>query len=474
MLEGLMLTKQTEGFINQSAIQQFDAALTGELIQPGDANYDEARAVWNGMIDRHPKLIVRCADTIDVVNAVNFARAHGLRVAVRGGGHQVAGHGTVDGGLVIDMSLMNRIEVDPDVRIAKVGGGAKWGGVDHKTQLYGLMTPGGVVSDTGVAGLALGGGFGFTSHKFGLACDNIMAAEVVTADGRVVRASEHENADLLWGLRGGGGNFGIVTQFEFRLHELGPEVMMLAAFHDGKHMKEVLQYFRDFCERAPDEISLLAACGIFPPDEAVFPNELHGMPFVLFIGVYAGAPDDGERVVQELRDFNPPLLDLSGRVPYVEAQTFFDPDYPSGARYYWKSLNLSHLNDDAIDTIVEHALRQPSDHSTTDIWHKGAGAVLRNEDGAAFNGRHAPYLINPEANWHHAENDEANVTWVRKFIAAVEPYSDGGRYLNFAGFQEEGDTMMRAAFGEKYERLAQLKRKYDPTNFFGLNQNVKP
>lgn len=468
-------TKVADNMLDKETIQKFANSLRGELLRPGDANYDGARAVWNGMIDRYPALIARCAGVADVVGSVNFARENSLVLAVRGGGHNVAGHGTCDGGLVIDLSRLKQIEIDPVARTARAGGGVTWGELDAATQLYGLATPGGVFSDTGIAGLTLGGGFGWLRNKYGLSCDNLIAAEVVTADGRVIRASETENSDLLWGLRGGGGNFGIVTSFEYRLHPVGPEVMFVFAFHDGsgENMKRAIQLYRDYSATAPDEVSTILACGIIPP-EPRFPEELHGRSFVLLGGLYAGPVKAGKQILQPLLDFGKPLLDFSGVKPYVEAQQAFDEDYPNGLRYYWKSLNLNRLDDEVIERIVKHARRQPSPFSTTDIWHIGGAVTRVSGQESAFHGRQMAFLLSPEANWEHPEDDEANITWLRTFIADMAEFSDGSRYLNFPGFQEEGDQMMRTAFGPNYRRLAELKRKYDPTNLFSLNQNIKP
>ncbi|HEX6122249.1 MAG TPA: FAD-binding oxidoreductase, partial [Ktedonobacterales bacterium] len=359
--------------ISQIAIGALAARLSGRLIRPGDADYERARAVWNGLIDRRPALIVTCRDTNDVVAAVGFARERGLPVAVRGGSHNVAGHATCDGGLVIDLSAMKRITVDRDARLARAEGGVTWGELDAATQAHGLATPGGVFSRTGIAGLTLGGGFGWLRNKHGLACDNLVAAQVVTADGRVVRASESEHPELLWGLRGGGGNFGVVTEFTYRLHPVGPEVMFVFVLHDGsgERMARAIRFYRDFCATAPDEISTIAACGIVPPHGEVFPAAIHGRPFVLFGGLYAGPVEAGQRALAPLLAFGSPLIDFSGVKPYVEAQQAFDADYPDGLRYYWKSLNLVRLDEAAINRLVEHARRQPSVLSTTDLWHVG-------------------------------------------------------------------------------------------------------
>jgi FAD/FMN-containing dehydrogenase len=461
--------------LGEHVIQEFKGCLQGQLIRPGDANYDEARAVWNGMIDRHPALIARCANVEDVVAAVNFACEHHLQLAVRGGGHNVAGHAMCDGGLVIDLSLMKRIQVDPVARTARAQGGVVWGELDAATQVYGLAAPGGLVSVTGIAGLTLGGGFGWLRNKYGLSCDNLISAEVVTADGRVITASENENPDLLWGLRGGGGNFGVVTTFEYHLHPVGPEVMFVFVLHDGsgENLKKSIQFYREFCANVPDEASTIGVFGRIPPDPG-FPAELHEHPYALFGGLYAGPAEEGKRVLQPLVDFGEPLLDFSGVKPYVEAQKAWDADYPNGKRYYWKSLNLTSFDDKAIDQIVKYSRRQPSAHSTIDLWHIGGAVARVSPDASAFHGRQATFLLSPEANWEHPEDDQANIAWLREFIADMQAFSDGSRYLNFPGFQEEGDEMIRQSFGPQYQRLVALKNKYDPTNLFRLSQNIKP
>ncbi len=464
----------TNGLDQQSEarIQEFEANLRGTLIRPGDGDYDEARSVWNGMIDRHPALIARPVDVEDVVASINFARENNILLAVRGGGHNVAGLGTSDGGLVIDLSLMNDVQVDPEARTARVGGGATIGDVDQATQKYGLATPLGVVT----AGLTLGGGYGWLRNKYGLSCDNVISAQVVTADGRVITANQEENSDLFWGIRGGGGNFGIVTEFVYRLYPIGPDVAFTFVLHDGEgdKMKKAIQFYRDYATAAPDEVSSLTATGIVPPHPEVFPENIHGRPFVLFVAMYAGPAEEGQRVMQPLRDRGKPLIDFSGIMPYLEAQSILDEDYPDGKRYYWKSLNLTRLDDEVIDRIVKHAQQQPSVLSTVDLWHVGGAVARVSPAESAFNGRQAAFLLNPEANWEDPADDEANIIWVREFITDMQEFSDGSRYLNFPGFQEEGDEMMRKAFGPQYERLAALKNKYDPDNLFSLNQNIKP
>ncbi|NTU81573.1 MAG: FAD-binding oxidoreductase [Chloroflexales bacterium] len=450
--------------------------LRGALLRPGDDGYDEAHRVWNGMIDRYPALIVRAACVEDVVAAVSFAREMGLPLAVRGGGHNVAGHGTTDGGLVIDLEPMHQIEVNPVGRIARVGGGATWGQVDAATQEYCLATPGGVFSGTGVAGLTLGGGYGYLRNLHGLSCDNLVGAQVVLASGEVIEVGPDQHADLLWGLRGGGGNFGVVTRFDFRLHPVGPEVMFAFVFHDASDgkMAEAIRFYRDFAVAAPDEVSTLMACGVIPPEPEVYPAAIHGRPFAAFAALYVGDPEEGRQLLQPLRDFGTPLIDVSDVMPYVAVQQTFDHEFPEGRRYYWKSLNLSRLDDAAIAQIAAHALAQPSPYSTTDLWHIG-GAVRRGSpEASAFYGRDSAFLLNAEANWDDPADDGANLTWAHGLIAALAPFSDGSRYLNFAGLQEEGEAMMRDAFGPQYARLAALKAQYDPANLFRLNQNITP
>jgi FAD/FMN-containing dehydrogenase len=335
---------------------------------------------------------------------------------------------------------------------------------------------GGVFSDTGVAGLTLGGGYGWLRNSYGLSCDNLVGAEVVLASGAVVRATPTERPELLWGLRGGGGNFGVVTRFDFNLHPVGPEVAFVFVFHDAEddRMAEAVRFYRDFTAGAPDSVNTLMALGVIPPDPHVFPEAIHGRQMAVFGALYVGPAAEGERVLQPLRDFGVPLMDASGVMPYVDAQKMFDHDYPDGRRYYWKSLNLTRLDDEVIARIVEHARRQPSPFSTTDIWQIG-GAVRRfGPEHAAYHGRDVAFLLSPEANWDDPADDAANIGWLRAFLADMEPFSDGGRYLNFGGFQEEGSAMVRAAYGPQYARLAALKAQYDPTNLFRLNQNIAP
>lgn len=466
---------QTTVNIEPSSLEKFKTGITGKIILPTDEEFEDARLVWNGMIDQHPAMIAHCKNAQDVITTVNFAREHRLLTAVRGGGHNVAGLGTCAGGLVIDLSAINQVELDLERKVAIVGGGAKWGDVDPVTQAYGLATPGGVVSDTGVAGLTLGGGFGHIRNKFGLTCDNLLAVEMVTAQGELIRASETENRELLWGLRGGGGNFGVVTRFDFQLHPLGPEVFLCFVFHHGEDLADAFRFFRDFSQNAPDEVSALAFSGIFPDGSEAFPPEAYGKPFIAFMGVYAGEPEKGESAFAPLQEYAQPVTDYSGKVFYKTAQSILDEDYPSHEmRYYWKSINIMKLDEDALNIISEYARLQPSQFSTTDLWHIGRAVKKVSEDHAAFNGRHASFLLNIEANWIEPEDDQANIEWVREFLEKMKPHSDGSLYLNFAGLQEEGESMMKSAYGPQYARLAALKTKYDPQNLFRLNHNIQP
>jgi FAD/FMN-containing dehydrogenase len=450
------------------------ARISGTVIEPSDPDFDEARRVWNGMIDAHPALIVRPMSASDVAGAVQFAREQNLLIAVRGGGHNVAGLATVEDGVVIDLSSMRGIEVDPVAGTALAGGGVTWGQLDAATQPFGLATPGGVVSETGIGGLTLGGGMGWLRRRFGLSADNLIGAEVVLADGSIVWASESERPELLWGLRGGGGNFGVVTTFQFRLHPLGPEVAFANVLYPLEAAHQVLRGHERFvgADTAGD-VSTIAVLGHVPPIEA-FDVSLHGEPFVAVLGMYAGPAEEGMAAVQPLRELATPLVDFSGVTPYVEAQTVFDADYPVGHRYYWKSQRLPALSDASIDALVEQIEAAPSGHSTIDLWLNGGAMSAMASDATSFGPRDPGYLLSPEANWEHADDDAENIAWARDVLASVDAEAAGGSYLNFPGMFEEGATLIRTSFGPTYDRLAELKREYDPDNVFRRNQNVAP
>ncbi|WP_394327980.1 FAD-binding oxidoreductase [Halogranum amylolyticum] len=463
----------TPGERGAPLVDSLEGRVAGRLIRPGDAGYDEARAVWNGLVDRYPAAIVRCTGTADVVACVDVAREHGAPISVRGGGHNVAGTAVCDDGIVVDCSELRGVWIDPDARRVRVQAGATLADVDRETQLFGLAVPLGVVSDTGVAGLTLGGGFGHLSRSYGLSCDALRSADVVTADGDVLTASAEEHPDLFWALRGGGGNFGVVTSFEFEAYPVGPEVMACFVVHPAENAPELFRKYRAFCADAPDEVGLLAFTMWVPDDEA-FPEDARGKPGVGFLGSSIGPTDEGAEAFEPVRAFDTPLVDFSGVMPFTELQQMLDEDYPDGRRYYWKSLYLSGLTDEAIETIVAAAETAPSKLSTVDVWQLG-GAISRvDDDATAIGWRDVPHMLGIEANWDDPADDEANVEWARTLWAEMQPYSPGGLYINFPGFGEEGDDLVRAAYGDNYERLADVKARYDPENLFRSNQNVEP
>ncbi len=459
--------------LNDDAIAAFASSIRGEVIVPDDPRYDEARKVWNSMIDKYPALIARCTGTADVVVAVKFARAHDLVVAVRGGGHNVAGNAINDGGLVIDLSQMKGILVDPDKRIARAQAGVNWGDLDRETQAFGLATPGGEVSMTGIAGYTLTGGMGLLQRKWGLACDNLLSAEVVTADGEVRRASVVENPDLFWALRGGGGNFGIVTWFEYGLYPLGPEVYSAAAIYALEDAPALLRAWTAFGAQAPDEITSQALFWSMPPLPDL-PEELHGIPIFILAGMYAGPAAEGERALEPLRTWGTPMVDLSGAVTYVESQSGFDEFFPDTQRYYWKSLYLDGLDDDLIDSLVVMAARRPSLQTLVALRHLGGAIGRLPEDATAYGHRRAAYNLSLDATWEDPLDGERMISWTRQTWQEFKDNTGGGVYLNFAGLGEENDELARAGYGGNYERLRAIKAKYDPINFFRGNINIAP
>lgn len=434
----------------------------GDVIDPTHVGYDEARRVWNGMIDKRPALIARCGDVDDVVAAVNFARAEGLPIAVRGGGHSAAGLAVGDGALVVDLSALNDVSVNPDARTARAGGGTKWSGFDAATSAHNLATTGGAISTTGIAGLTLGGGLGYLMRNFGLACDNLRAAEVVTAAGKVVRASSSENPELLWGLRGGGGNFGVVTQFEYDLHPLSGVVGGML-IHPADRAREMLHFYRETCASAPDELLIFAALLTSP----------EGMPVAALMPCYSGPQELAESVIGPMRSFGPPVAGEVGAMPYPAMQSMLDDGFPSGLHVYWTGHFLAGLSDEAIETVLDAHSRIPSPLSAI-LFEQLGGAVARvGRDETAFDHRDAAFNMAIISRWTTPDQAEANIAWTRELSTAMKPYARGA-YVNYLGLGDATDRV-RAAYGDaKYDRLAALKAQYDPENLFRFNQNITP
>jgi FAD/FMN-containing dehydrogenase len=444
----------------------------GEIVRPDDPPYDDTRSVFNGMIDRRPALIARCTSADDVASAVNLAREEDLLLSIYGGGHGVTGAAVVDAGVCVDLRTMDRVDVDPDQRIARVEGGAKWGPIDAATQEHGLAVTGGRVSDTGIGGLALGSGSGWLERKIGYTCDNLVKAEVVTADGRQVVASEDENADLFWGLRGGGGNFGVVTAFHLRLHPIGPILLGGQLMYPPEMAGDLLRFYRDFILSAPDEVGGGIAF-ITAPHEEFVPEPARGKPVVGVVVVYSGDPDDGEEAVRPLREFGPPALDMVQRMPYVALQQMIDAANLKGRLNYWNADFYGEMPDEAIDTFVGGATKAVSLFRQV-LFLPGGGAIARiSNDATAFGNRDDKWNIHILSMWEDPADTERNIAFTREFSSAMKPWCTGRAYLNFIG--DEGLERVAAAFGpEKFARLQELKRKWDPTNLFRHNQNIPP
>ena len=447
------------------------AALRGRVVGPGDLSYDTDRKIWNGSFDRHPAVIIRCAGVSDVIAAVKFGWASGLPVAVRSGGHSFPGFSMADDALVIDLSLMKGVRVDPDRRTARVQAGVLLGDLDRETQAFGLAVPSGIVTHTGVAGLTLGGGIGWIMRKHGLSIDQLVSVDLVTAEGEFLQASANRNADVFWGVRGGGGNFGIVTEFEFRCVPLGPQVMAGPVFWPMTQSPEVLRFYRDWIADAPDELMTIVIHRKAPPLPFV-PPELHGQPVVVVACCWAGDIDEGERFIRPLKAFGSPVLDACVPKPFLTHQAMFDPSFPPGRWYYFKSCDVAELSDEIIDITVERALQIKSPLTSFPIWQMG-GAVSRvDDDETPFGGRQAAFTYNIGCCTETADGFDEEREWVRSFWSALEPWHQTV-YVNF--LENEGEDRIRSAYGaEKYDRLKSLKRKYDPDNFFRINQNIPP
>jgi hypothetical protein len=457
--------------LDETALGELEGSFRGELVRPEHSVYDEHRKVWNGSISRFPALIARCTGVADVIAAVRFASQTGMEVAVRGGGHSFPGSSVCDGGIVIDLGPMKGIRVDPEAGTARAQAGVLWGELDRETQAFGLATTGGIVTHTGVAGLTLGGGIGWLQRKYGLTIDQLVSLDLVTADGQFVKASHTENPDLFWGLRGAGGNFGIVTEFEFRLHPVGPILLAGPIFWPIEKSPDVLRFYRDWIAEAPDELMTILVHRRAPSLPFV-PQELHGELVVSVACCYAGPVDEGEKVVRPLRRFGSPVLDLCEPKPYLAHQAMFDPSFPHGWWYYMRACDVAELTDEVIDITAQHSMRIRSPLTAFPIWQLGGAVGRVADDETAFNGRQAGHTFNITAITETAEGFDEERDWSRSFWAALEPHHMGV-YVNF--LMDEGDERIREAYGpDKYDRLKALKRRYDPDNFFHLNQNIPP
>ena len=447
--------------LNESQVAEFQADLRGPLIQPGDDTYDEQRQVWNGNVDKRPALIARCAGVADVITCVNFARENNLLVSVRGGAHSFAGTAVCDGGLVIDLSLMKGIRVNPKDQTVRAEGGVKWGEFDHETQAFGLATTGGTVADTGIGGLTLGGGHGWLCSKYGLVSDNLISADIVTADGRLLEASETENTDLFWGIRAGGGNFGVATTLEFKLYSVG-QVLAGLALYSFDQAREVLRFYRDFSKNLPDELNTASALLTSP----------EGDKMVGIVVCYNGPIGDGERAIEPVRKFGPPVADQIRPMAYAELQGMLDEVVPPRRQYYEKAQFLSEISDQTIDILIDHFSKVTSPLSIPFLQQTG-GAMQRGD--TAYGHRDALYNLILIASWEDPGESEIHVKWTRDLWEALQPHSTGGVYVNNIGGESQGDgDLVRAAYGASYPRLAEVKKKYDPTNLFRHNQNIKP
>jgi FAD/FMN-containing dehydrogenase len=457
--------------VAKQELDRFRASIKGSVVRPEDSNYDEVRKIWNAMIDRHPAAIVRCADSSDVQRAISFAGENRLELTIRGAGHNIAGNAICENGMMIDLSTLRKVSVDANKRRALVDPGATLGDFDAAAQAHGLATPVGINSTTGIAGLTLGGGFGWLSRKHGMTIDNLESAEVVTAAGEVVRASAGENPDLFWALQGGGGNFGVVTRFEFRLHPVGPEVLSGLIVYPLAEAKSVLQQYREFAAKAPDELAVWAVLRKAPP-LPFLPAEVHGKEILALALCYAGDPARGEPLVAPLTRLGTVLGAHVGVQPYVNWQQAFDPLLAPGARNYWKSHNFSKLDDRLFDTVIQYAGKLPSPQCEIFLGAIGGATARPRSDATAYAHRDAQFVMNVHGRWDDAADDQRGIRWAREFFNATAPFATGGVYVNFLT-ADEGERV-KSAYGPNYDRLAGVKRRYDPANLFRVNQNIVP
>jgi len=459
--------------LDEATVEKFKASLGGELIQPNDDSYDDARKVWNAMIDKRPALIARCSGTADVITAVNFAREHDLLLSVRGGGHNIAGSALCDDGLTIDLSGMKGLHVDLKTRTVRAQPGCNLGDLDRETQVFGLAVPAGIVTDTGIAGLTLGGGFGYLTRRYGYTCDNLLSADVVTADGSFLTASEKENSDLFWGLRGGGGNFGIVTSFEYQAYPVGPQVTAGVVIHPMERAREVVGFFREFSAGASEELCCVLILRLAPP-APFLPKEVHGKPIVAIAVCHSGSLEDGERAVRPLKEFGNPLADIIAPKPFMVHQTLFDVAMAPGRNYYWKSHYLPEFSEAAGNVLMDHAAKITSPHSSILFFQLGGALARFGETDTPAGNRNAAYVLNVSASWEDPTQTDEQIAWARVCWSDMQQFSTGGVNVNFLT-GEEGDERVRAAYGAaNYKRLVEIKNKYDPQNMFRLNQNIPP
>jgi len=457
--------------LDSGKIESLKNDLAGTVILPSDREYDEARKIWNGMVDKRPAIIARCSDTQDVVRALSFARDTGIRLAVKGAGHHIAGNSLCDDGLVIDLSQMRAVKVDSNAKRTTAQGGATLADLDAATQAHGLATPLGINSTTGIAGLTLGGGFGWLSRKYGMTVDNLESAEVVTAKGDVVRASANENPDLFWALRGGSGNFGVVTAFEFRLHTVGPGLLSGLIVYPFDDARSVLRQYRDFVSQAPAELSVWTVLRKAPP-LPFLPAEVHGKEVVVLALLYAGDPEKGEQAIAPLRAFNSPVGEHVGVQPYTDWQKAFDPLLTPGARNYWKSHNFTKIDDGLIDVVMKYVNTLPSPECEVFFGSIGCATKQPATDATAYPHRDAEYVMNVHGRWQTEEEDKRCIQWSREYFEASAPFASSGAYVNF--LTEDEVDRVRSAYGQNYDRLAAVKKKYDPDNLFRVNMNIKP
>jgi FAD/FMN-containing dehydrogenase len=460
--------------ITNESFEQFQASFGGPLIGADNEIYDAERLLWNKLIDKRPGIIAQCTGVSDVIQAVNFARENNLLVSVRGAGHNVAGNASIDDGLVIDLSHMRTVMVDPQKKTAVVQGGANWGDVDRETQAFNLVCAGGVVSDTGVGGLTLGGGLSWFRRKAGMSIDNLIGADMVLADGSYVHASESENQDLFWGIKGGGGNFGIVTSFHFKLYELGPNVMMAACMYPRAEAEKIMKFWIEFTRTLPNEVT--SDCIHWSiPEHPGFPEELHNTKVTVLAAMYFGSPEDGERILQPLREVAEPLLDLSGVIPFTAVNKMFDPFLVKGTlNSYWKSLYVNDIDQGLIDLIIGRANAAPSNQCLLSIRNLQGAISEVPEDATAFGDRNARFLVSIDTMWEDDSLSDKCISWTKEYFDELHKYSNGQVYFNFNSDMSGSNDLALDSFGENYKKLIAIKSKYDPDNFFRMNANIKP